>query len=122
LEALVSFARAHTVTARGFAPSSRAVLNMASAVPDSGKIKTFHTEAAFESWMRKHDAREGEARLRIYEKGSAVPSITIAEALDVVLCWDGSMASARPWRLKASAELMIPVPCATLPDHSFVQS
>jgi len=25
--------------------------------------------------------------LRIYKKGSAVSSITIAEALDVVLCW-----------------------------------
>jgi uncharacterized protein YdeI (YjbR/CyaY-like superfamily) len=26
-------------------------------------------------------------RLRIYKKGSGVPSITIAKALDVVLCW-----------------------------------
>ena len=30
----------------------RAILNMASVVPGSGKIKTFFTEAAFESWMR----------------------------------------------------------------------
>ena len=60
---------------------------MASVVPESGKIKTFLTEAAFESWMRKNHAREREVWLRIYKKGSAVPSITIAEALDVVLCW-----------------------------------
>jgi uncharacterized protein YdeI (YjbR/CyaY-like superfamily) len=60
---------------------------MASLVPDSGKLKTFRTGAAFESWMRKHHAREGEVWLRIYKKGSAVPSITIAEALDVALCW-----------------------------------
>jgi uncharacterized protein YdeI (YjbR/CyaY-like superfamily) len=51
------------------------------------KIKTFRTEAAFESWMRKNHLREREVWLRIYKKGSGVPSITIAEALDVVLCW-----------------------------------
>ena len=60
---------------------------MASVVPVSGKIKTFFTEAAFESWMRKNHAREREVWLRIYKKGSSVTSITIAEALDVVLCW-----------------------------------
>ncbi|HEX2342007.1 MAG TPA: YdeI/OmpD-associated family protein [Vicinamibacterales bacterium] len=60
---------------------------MAPVVPESRKIKTFRTEAAFESWMRKNHAREREVWLRIYKKSSAVPSITIAEALDVVLCW-----------------------------------
>jgi len=60
---------------------------MASVVPDSGRIKTFRTQAAFESWMRKNHAREREVWLRIYKKDSGVPSITIAEALDVVLCW-----------------------------------
>ena len=60
---------------------------MVSVVPESRKIKIFRTEAAFESWMRKNHAREREVWLRIYKKGSAVPSITIAEALDVALCW-----------------------------------
>ena len=60
---------------------------MASVVPAPGKIKTFRTDEAFESWMRKNHAREREVWLRIYKKGSAVASITIAEALDVVLCW-----------------------------------
>lgn len=60
---------------------------MASVVPEPGKIKTFRTEAAFESWMRKNHARQAELWVRIYKKGSGVPSITIAEALDVVLCW-----------------------------------
>jgi uncharacterized protein YdeI (YjbR/CyaY-like superfamily) len=60
---------------------------MASVVPDSRRIKTFRTQAAFESWMRKNHAREREVWLRIYKKDSGVPSITIAEALDVVLCW-----------------------------------
>jgi uncharacterized protein YdeI (YjbR/CyaY-like superfamily) len=60
---------------------------VASAVPAPGKIKTFRTQAAFESWMRKNHARQREVWLRIYKKGSILPSITIAEALDVVLCW-----------------------------------
>jgi len=51
------------------------------------KIRTFRTEAAFESWMRKNQASAREVWLRIYKRGSGVPSITIAEALDVVLCW-----------------------------------
>jgi uncharacterized protein YdeI (YjbR/CyaY-like superfamily) len=50
-------------------------------------IKTFRTAAAFESWMRRNHAREREVWLRIFKKGSGRPSITIAEALDVVLCW-----------------------------------
>src|SRR6188508_2094433 len=69
------------------AAGSQRLRLMASVVPESGKIKAFPTEAAFESWMRKHHAREREVWLRIYKKGSAVRSITIAEALDVVLCW-----------------------------------
>jgi uncharacterized protein YdeI (YjbR/CyaY-like superfamily) len=60
---------------------------MVAVVPTPRKIKTFRTQAAFESWMRSSHAREREVWLRIYRKGSAVPSITIAEALDVVLCW-----------------------------------
>jgi len=51
------------------------------------KIQTFRNEAAFESWMRKNHGREQEVWVRIYKKGSGVPSITIAEALDVALCW-----------------------------------
>ena len=51
------------------------------------EFKTFRTEAAFESWMRQNHAREDEVWVRLYKKGSGVPSITLAEALDVVLCW-----------------------------------
>jgi uncharacterized protein YdeI (YjbR/CyaY-like superfamily) len=60
---------------------------MGSVVPEPGKIRTFRTEAAFEAWMRKNHAREREVWVRIYKKDSAVTSIAIAEALDVVLCW-----------------------------------
>ena len=58
---------------------------MAPVVPE--KIKTFRTEAAFESWMRRNHAREGEVWLRIYKKGAGQPTVTIAQALDVALCW-----------------------------------
>src|SRR5215471_3212806 len=60
---------------------------MASVIPASGKIKRFRTATAFESWMRKNHAHDREVWLRIFKKGSGVPSIAIAEALDVVLCW-----------------------------------
>jgi uncharacterized protein YdeI (YjbR/CyaY-like superfamily) len=60
---------------------------MPSLVPDPGKIKTFRAEAAFESWMRKNHSRADEVWLRIYKKGAGAASITIAEALDVALCW-----------------------------------
>ena len=60
---------------------------MARLDPSPDKIQTFRTEAAFENWMRRNHAREPEVWLRIYRKGSGVPTISIAEALDVVLCW-----------------------------------
>jgi len=53
--------------------------------PDN--VQTFRTEAQFETWLRRHHARAGDVWLRIYKKGSGVPSITTAEALDVALCW-----------------------------------
>ena len=60
---------------------------MAPVVPDPGKIRSFRTEAAFNAWLRTHHARETEIWLRIYKKGSGQPTVTNAEALDVVLCW-----------------------------------
>ena len=51
------------------------------------QIKTFRTETAFEKWLRTNHARETEIWLRIYKKDSGVPTITVAEALDVALCW-----------------------------------
>ncbi|HET9262590.1 MAG TPA: YdeI/OmpD-associated family protein [Vicinamibacterales bacterium] len=56
-------------------------------VPDPKRIKSFRTEAAFERWLRRNHARETEVWLRIYKKGSGVPTISSAQALDVVLCW-----------------------------------
>jgi uncharacterized protein YdeI (YjbR/CyaY-like superfamily) len=60
---------------------------MAPVVPHSKKIKAFKSEAAFDAWLRAHHARETEIWLRIYKKGSSKPTVTLAQALDVVLCW-----------------------------------
>ena len=60
---------------------------MAPVIPDPKKIKPFQTQAAFERWLSTHHATETELWLRIYKKGSGVPSVTNAEAIDVVLCW-----------------------------------
>ena len=56
-------------------------------VPDPRKIKSFRTEAAFAAWMIANHARETELWLKIHKKGSGLPSVTNAEALDVALCW-----------------------------------
>ena len=60
---------------------------MAPVVPNPDRIRSFRTEAEFERWMRKHHDREPEIWVRIYKKGSGIPTITIAQALDVALCW-----------------------------------
>ena len=60
---------------------------MAAIVPNPKKIKSFRSEAAFETWLGRNHAREAELWLRIYKKGSGVPTVTNAEALDVALCW-----------------------------------
>jgi len=60
---------------------------MAAIVPDPRKIKSFRSEAAFATWMRRHHARETELWLKIHKKGSGLPTVTNAQALDVALCW-----------------------------------
>lgn len=60
---------------------------MAPVVPNPKAIKAFKTDAAFEAWLRVNHARATEIWLRIYKKGSGRPTITPAQALDVVLCW-----------------------------------
>lgn len=54
---------------------------------DPKTVRTFRTEAAFERWLSRNHARATELWVRIYKKGSGVPSITPAQALDMALCW-----------------------------------
>ncbi len=60
---------------------------MAPIVPDPRRIKSFRTEAAFAAWMKANHARESEIWLKIHKKSSGLPTVTLAQALDVVLCW-----------------------------------
>jgi uncharacterized protein YdeI (YjbR/CyaY-like superfamily) len=60
---------------------------MPSTIPDADQLRAFATPAAFERWLRTHHAREQELWMRIYKTNSGIKSITIGEALDIVLCW-----------------------------------
>ena len=60
---------------------------MATIVPDPTKIQSFRTEAAFAKWLSANHARATEIWLKIHKKGSGLPTITHAQALDVALCW-----------------------------------
>jgi uncharacterized protein YdeI (YjbR/CyaY-like superfamily) len=60
---------------------------VAPVVPHPKRIRTFRSEAAFETWLRKNHAREPEVWIKMYKKDSGVPSVTPAQALDVALCW-----------------------------------
>ena len=60
---------------------------MAPVIPDPRTIKSFRTEAAFATWMVANHARETELWLKIHKKGSGLPTVTNAQALDVALCW-----------------------------------
>ena len=60
---------------------------MAPVIVNPKKVKSFPTEAAFERWLAANHARESELWLKIHKKGSGLPTVSYAEALDVALCW-----------------------------------
>jgi uncharacterized protein YdeI (YjbR/CyaY-like superfamily) len=60
---------------------------MAHVIPDPKKIKSFRSSVEFEKWLSKQHDRESELWLRVFKKDSGQPTVTYAEALDVVLCW-----------------------------------
>jgi uncharacterized protein YdeI (YjbR/CyaY-like superfamily) len=60
---------------------------MAPVIVNPKKIKSFPTEAAFERWLAANHARETELWLKLHKKGSGLPTVSYAQALDVALCW-----------------------------------
>jgi uncharacterized protein YdeI (YjbR/CyaY-like superfamily) len=60
---------------------------MARLVPDPRQIRSFRNVKAFETWFTANHGRETELWVRIFRKGSGVATVTVAEALDVALCW-----------------------------------
>jgi uncharacterized protein YdeI (YjbR/CyaY-like superfamily) len=55
--------------------------------PDPKRTRSFKDAPAFEAWLCKNHRREPELWLKIHKKNSGLPSVTAAEALEVVLCW-----------------------------------
>ena len=51
------------------------------------RTRSFRSSKEFRAWLVKEHARASGLLLRIYKKGSGVPSITYAEALDQALCF-----------------------------------
>jgi len=60
---------------------------MAPVTPDAAKMREFLDRQAFEQWLRTHHDKSDELWLKFHKKGSGLPSVSIGEALDVVLCW-----------------------------------
>jgi len=60
---------------------------MGHVIPDPKHIRSFRSAAELEEWLSKHHDRANELWLRVYKKDSGRPTVTIAEALDVALCW-----------------------------------
>jgi uncharacterized protein YdeI (YjbR/CyaY-like superfamily) len=60
---------------------------MPAVVPKKKHTRSFTTHKALEAWMRVHHKRDTELWIKIHKKDSGLPSITAAEALDVMLCW-----------------------------------
>jgi uncharacterized protein YdeI (YjbR/CyaY-like superfamily) len=60
---------------------------MAAVVVNEDAVREFTDQAALEAWFVKHHARAPELWLKLHKKGSGLPSVTYAEALDVALCW-----------------------------------
>jgi uncharacterized protein YdeI (YjbR/CyaY-like superfamily) len=56
-------------------------------IPDETSIRSFESAAALEAWMAKNHDSAKELWLKVHKKGSGLPSVTVAEALDIMLCW-----------------------------------
>ena len=60
---------------------------IAPVVPHPRRIKAFANEKAFERWLAAHHDAEPEVWIKIHKVSSGRPTVTPAQALDVVLCW-----------------------------------
>lgn len=54
---------------------------------DGRPILAFATPKAFAAWLRANHAKSDGIWLKFAKKGSGIPSVTYAEALDEALCW-----------------------------------
>jgi uncharacterized protein YdeI (YjbR/CyaY-like superfamily) len=54
---------------------------------DPAKVREFADAGSFHAWLAEHHGAETEVWIKIHKRASGLPSITPAEAIDVVLCW-----------------------------------
>jgi uncharacterized protein YdeI (YjbR/CyaY-like superfamily) len=60
---------------------------MAPIVPDPKRIRSFPSADAFLAWMRANHDTQPEIWVKVHKKDSGLPSISVAEALDIALCY-----------------------------------
>lgn len=60
---------------------------MAPIIVDPDKVHEFTDAASFYRWLGKQHDRETEVWIKIHKVGSDLPSITLAQAIEVALCW-----------------------------------
>ena len=56
-------------------------------IPTDPTPVLFKTAKAFEAWLKKHHAGSDGLWLMIAKRGSAEPSVTYLEAVEIALCW-----------------------------------
>lgn len=61
------------------------------------RLLEFADRQSFYDWLSVHHDSAEELWIRIFKKASGVPSITAAEAIDVVLCWGWIDAIKKSW-------------------------
>ncbi len=61
--------------------------HMAPIVPDPRRIKSFPSADAFAAWMRANHDAQPEIWLKVHKKDSGLPTVSVAEALDIALCF-----------------------------------
>lgn len=60
---------------------------MAAVIVAPERVREFVDSDAFYQWLAAHHESEPEVWIKLHKKGSGLPSITAAEAIDVALCW-----------------------------------
>lgn len=55
--------------------------------PDPGKMMVFATPKALAKWLKENHASESELWIKIFKKGSGVPSVSWEQLVIETLCW-----------------------------------
>ena len=70
---------------------------MAPVIVNPANVREFRSKDAFYKWLKANHACQDEVWIRIFKKASSKPTITPAEAIDVVLCWGWIDAIRKSW-------------------------